>query len=76
MTWVANELVLYGQHHFFLECMRLPPDWHIWLYYLVLAPLNYYNTCALLKSTFGQFDVFRLVSLALANSSNVIFVHY
>ncbi len=35
MTWVANELVLDGRHHFFLECMRIPPDWHIWLYYLV-----------------------------------------
>lgn len=34
MTWVANELVLEGSHHFFLECMRLPPDWHLWLYYL------------------------------------------
>ena len=34
MTWVANELILEGKFHFFLECMRLPPDWHLWLYFL------------------------------------------
>ncbi len=33
MTWVANELVCEGRH-FFLECMRSPPDWHIWMYLL------------------------------------------
>ena len=31
MTWVANELVSEG-FHFFLECMRVPPNWHIWVY--------------------------------------------
>ena len=31
MTWVANELVCDGRH-FFLECMRNPPDWHLWVY--------------------------------------------
>ena len=31
MTWVANELTLDGRH-FFLECMRTPPDWHLWVY--------------------------------------------
>ncbi len=31
MTWVANELVLEGRH-FFLECFRCPPDWHLWVY--------------------------------------------
>lgn len=31
MTWVANELVLEG-FHFFLECMRVPPNWHLWVY--------------------------------------------
>jgi hypothetical protein len=31
MTWVANELVC-DDHHFFLECMRVPPDWHLWVY--------------------------------------------
>ena len=34
MTWVANELILEGNLHFFLECMRIPPDWHLWLYFL------------------------------------------
>ena len=34
MTWVANELVLEGKYHFFLECMRVPPDWHLWVYFL------------------------------------------
>ena len=34
MTWVANELMLEGKFHFFLECMRIPPDWHLWLYFL------------------------------------------
>ena len=33
MTWVANELVCEGRH-FFLECMRVPPDWHLWVYML------------------------------------------
>eukprot|EP00095_Tigriopus_kingsejongensis_P008755 maker-scaffold92_size382268-snap-gene-2.26 protein:Tk08755 transcript:maker-scaffold92_size382268-snap-gene-2.26-mRNA-1 annotation:"e3 ubiquitin-protein ligase sinat2-like" len=31
MTWVANEL-LCDSYHFFLECMRVPPDWHLWVY--------------------------------------------
>ena len=31
MTWVANELVIEG-FHFFLECMRVPPNWHLWVY--------------------------------------------
>ncbi len=31
MTWVANELICDGRH-FFLECFRVPPDWHIWVY--------------------------------------------
>ena len=31
MTWVANELV-FDSRHFFLECMRNPPDWHLWVY--------------------------------------------
>ena len=34
MTWVANELILEGKYHFFLECMRIPPEWYIWVYYL------------------------------------------
>ena len=34
MTWVANELILEGKYHFFLECMRIPPEWHIWVYFL------------------------------------------
>jgi hypothetical protein len=34
MTWVANELILEGKFHFFLECMRVPPDWHLWVYIL------------------------------------------
>ena len=34
MTWVANELILESKHHFFLECMRVPPDWHLWVYFL------------------------------------------
>jgi hypothetical protein len=33
MTWVANELVCEGRH-FYLECMRTPPDWHMWVYML------------------------------------------
>ena len=31
MTWVANELVCEGRH-FYLECMRVPPEWHLWVY--------------------------------------------
>ncbi|XP_059079789.1 uncharacterized protein LOC131877951 isoform X2 [Tigriopus californicus] len=31
MTWVANELIC-DSFHFFLECMRVPPDWHLWVY--------------------------------------------
>ena len=34
MTWVANELILEAKFHFFLECMRVPPDWHLWVYFL------------------------------------------
>ena len=34
MTWVANELMLENKFHFFLECMRIPPDWHLWVYFL------------------------------------------
>ena len=34
MTWVANELILESKYHFFLECMRVPPDWHLWVYFL------------------------------------------
>ena len=33
MTWVANELLL-DQKYFYLECMRIPPDWHLWVYIL------------------------------------------
>ena len=34
MTWVANELILESKFNFFLECMRVPPDWHLWVYFL------------------------------------------
>ena len=33
MTWVANELLL-DKKYFYLECMRIPPDWHLWVYIL------------------------------------------
>ena len=33
MTWVANELVYEGRY-FYLECMRVPPDWHLWVYFV------------------------------------------
>ena len=33
MTWVANELLL-DKKYFYLECMRVPPDWHLWVYIL------------------------------------------
>ena len=41
MTWVANELVLDG-FHFFLECMRVPPNWHLWVYVIGKENLKFW----------------------------------
>ncbi|CAB4067375.1 FURIN [Lepeophtheirus salmonis] len=50
MSWVTNEMQYDGKR-FFLECMRIPPNWHLWVYFIgsTVEASRYAATIALFR---------------------------